>query len=398
MTLRRYLDHIELRSVNNCPSYVAECAGTVDPGPLSRAFDLLCARHPVLLGRIRADQDGHLLSADPHRRLGLVLRQGGKPELLEEIHRPWDSRDQVSRPILVRGAQSSFVALRLDHAIADGSFRMGLFTELWQLYAALAAGEDPAVEPRAVLPRSPVALLAERLAELEFPAPVGRSKPPVFRHRLLEKKLRLEVAETRRLVGSAKALGTSVHALICGAIMVAHRDLWPGASEIPMMCWAPVNLRTRAVPPVGDTETTNLTLIHEAVVKMSRDADPVATGREIKAHLTEGIERGELPTGPPTWVESPLAEGYSTVLISNYGVVPPFSPPHGVRIVDFETLSHPMIGRYPSYPVYTYGGRLTILARYQHEFYSDQLAETLLSRIGGQLRELGASEPVRVGG
>ncbi|MYW91689.1 hypothetical protein G3I59_14025 [Amycolatopsis rubida] len=398
MTLRRYLDHIEVRSVNNCPSYVAECEGVIDPELLSRAFDLLCARNPVLLGRIRADGAGHLLSAEQGRRLELVVRQGGKPELLEEIHRPWDSADQVARPVLVRGARSSFVAIRLDHAIADGSFRMGLFTDLWRLYGALAAGRRPDVEPRAVLPRSPVAVLAERLADLDFPAPAGRSVPPVFRYRLLEKRLRLTVAETQRLVTAAKALGTSVHALICGAVMVAHRDLWTGSSEIPMMCWAPVNLRTRATPPIGDTETTNLTLIHEAVVKMARQADPVVVGREIKAHLADAIENGELPTGPPTWVESALEEHYSTVLISNYGVMPPFSPPPGARIVDFETLSHPMIGRYPSYPVYTYGGELTILARYQREFYREDLAAELLGRISDTLRELGRTAvPARVG-
>lgn len=389
LPLQRYLDHIEIRSVNNCPSYVAECEGIVDPVLLARAIDLLCVQHPVLLGRIRPDQDGHLLSADPSRRLKLVVREGGKQELLEEIHRPWDSRYQVAQPILVRGVRSSFVAIRLDHAIADGSFRMGLFTDLWGLYSKLTAGSEPQVEPGTTLPLSPVAVLEERLPDKDFPPPTEQSKPPVFRHRLLEKRVRLDTAPSQRLVAAAKAQGTSVHALICGAIMVAHRDLWPRPGEIPMMCWAPVNIRTRATPPVGATETTNLTLIHEAVLSIRRHADPITVGREIKTLLNREIESGQLPTGPPTWVPSDLAEHFSTVLISNYGVVSRFTQPPGARIVDFETLSHPMIGRYPSYPVYTYEGQLTILARYQQEFYSDELADALLARIAGQLRDLG---------
>ncbi|WP_236790590.1 hypothetical protein [Amycolatopsis sp. GM8] len=369
--MKRYLDDMEIRSLNNAPSYVVEYRGTLDEQALGRSFDLLCRRHPMVRGLVDTDDTGYLLHVPPVHRPPFEVHNGHEETLLREVRRRWDCRKTLAQLIVVRDEGGGFVAFRLDHAIADGGCRMALFHELWRYYR----DGITSVEPGTALPRSPERLLRQRIHGIDTPDVPGTATPPEPRHDLLELRLWFSREETQQVVRIAKEAGISVHALVSGAIMAAHGDQ-STASEL--MYWSPVNVRHRLTPPVGPTETTNLSLIHEAPTIVDSGANPVTIGRTIKTVLDRAIANHELPLGPPRKAEQ-------AVLVSNYGVLPAFARPSGLEIVDFRTLSPAKVGFYPSYPVYTYDGRLTILSRYPADRYPDDEAAQLQKRITAHL-------------
>ena len=384
--MKRYLDDLEIRSLDNAPSYVVEYSGELDETVLDRSFELVCLRHPVLRGLIEHDGPGYLLHVPPEHQPKLEVHDGGEETLLRIVRGRWDSRKTLAQLVLVRGDRRGFVAFRLDHAIADGGNRMAMFFELWQHYHNLKTAGMSTVEPGDSLPRSPEHLLHERLHGTELIAEPGRGKPPNSAHDLLEGRIHLSTQDTRAVVRTAKQAGISVHALVSGAILAAHRDQGAADGPVAMMYWSPVNVRNRLTPPVGPTETTNLSLIHEALTVVEPDAGPVAIGRTLKTTLDQAIANHELPTGPPsTAFDTTLERHLAIVLVSNYGVMPAFAGAPGLRIVDFRTLSPAKVGTYPSYPVYTYGGRLTILSRYPGDLYSPDDAAQLHKRITANL-------------
>ncbi|GHF55949.1 hypothetical protein FHX82_002335 [Amycolatopsis bartoniae] len=384
--MKRYLDDLEIRSLDNAPSYVVEYRGELDETALDRSFELVCLRHPVLRGLIHHDGTGYLLHVPPEHQPKLEAHDGGEETLLRIVRSPWDSGKTLAQLVLVRGDQGGFVAFRLDHAIADGGNRMAMFSELWQHYRELKTTGMSTVEPGNTLPRSPEHLLHERLHGTELTQEPGQAKPPKPAHDLLEGRIHLSTVDTKMIVRRAKKAGISVHALVSGAILAAHRDHGTADGPVAMMYWSPVNVRHRLTPPVGPTETTNLSLIHEALAVVEPEASPVAIGRTLKASLDEAIANHELPTGPPTTVfDTSLDRHLAIVLVSNYGVMPPFAEAPGLEIVDFRTLSPAKVGIYPSYPVYTYGGRLTILSRYPGDLYSADDASQLHKRITANL-------------
>lgn len=266
MPLRRYLDHIEIRSVNNAPSYVISFNGEIDTVQLAQAYRMLCERHPVLRARIVFDGCGYLLHVPDQPIQDLSVHAGGEPTLLQAIREPWDCQHGVAQLILVREGQHGYLAFRIDHAVADAGIKMALLRELLALYAELSHGASPRVERGESLPTSPYALLQQRIRGRSSAPPTGPARVPRPSFTLLEKRIQLRSDETSRLLGAARGLGTTVHALICGAILVAHRNHCAHPAPAPMTCWCPVNVRARVTPQVEATETTNLALIQETTV------------------------------------------------------------------------------------------------------------------------------------
>ena len=390
----RYLDDIETQLKDTAPSYCLEYRGSLPADLFTRTVDILASAQPILRARITADDHGLLLRVRGGDRPAVVDLDGGERDLRREIALPWDAEQGVARFIHVRHASGGFVALRMDHAVHDGGLKMFLFRELWHILSRLADGRDVALPPGTSLPVPPSEILAKH-----YPAGRSRLAQPqarTYKRQALaahERVVRLAQIDTKRLVAAARVHETSVHALVCGAILVAQRGRGGGPKIERMLCLSPVHLRDRVSPPVALPATTRFVGIHKAEVAVGPTADPVAVGREIKEQLEADIERGDLITDPIQqplpWVESGLGTHIAHTSISNYGVIDEFDCPSGMTTTNFRTLSDMRTGIFPTYAVYTYESRLSIRAVFPTDFYTDDDVNLLISRMTAQLSNIG---------
>lgn len=387
----RELDHIEIRSLNNAPTDVFECAGRPDVDILKEALSLLGHEYPVLRARIKKRRDNYVLYVPARAASDMVIDSGGRSSLLREAHRPWSSQTSTARLIVSHCDSShSFIGFRIDHSVGDGIARNAMLYRFWDLYAHLATGQQPDVVPPSGLPEAPFSLVTERTTGTGETDEFNLMEPPRPSYRLIERRLRLERRTTADLVKAARRFKTSVHAIVAGCILAAHRNQSPLDGPMPMVCWSPVNMRNRVTPHVGETETTNFTIIHEAPVMVSRHEDPVKVGLDIKERLEHDMASHELWTGHPRRVESALDWALATVLVSSYGVMATFPRPPGLKIIDFETLSPYRVGSYPAYGAYTFDHRLSIPARYPQGPYQNAMVNNILGDVARSLHSISA--------
>lgn len=396
--MRRYLDEIESLALSISPSYSIEYEGQMDSSALGAAFEILCLRYPVLRSRIVKDERGYLLDVSPSHHPRLIVRDGDERTLREEISRSWDPACEVSRLTLVRSNNRGHVALRMDHAVADGGSKMAMFHELWRIYTDIVNGLDILRKPGWLLPQPPSKLLEERWSgsrrkssiepteQLETFAPCPAIK----------RVIRFTEEETARLVSTARSSGISVHALISGAITAAQRAQEKSITESARMLFiAPVNMRSRVVPAVGATDTTIFVAQHVGELIVPLRSDPIELGWEIKEQFDASISNRSLTSTIDVLrllssrVETPLEQHLAKVSVSNYGVLSPFAHPGDLKIIDFDT---PLVNlawqMYPTFGAYTYEGKLRIPCLCASSLFSEQDVSDLVDETTGQLRQL----------
>ncbi|GAA5165104.1 MULTISPECIES: phthiocerol/phthiodiolone dimycocerosyl transferase family protein [Amycolatopsis] len=388
--LERRLDVTEVPLLNRVAAQTFAYTGSVDEEALARAFEVLCRRYPVLRGRVVEDRHGHLLTVPEESSPALVVEDGDETTLRAMARRDWDPASAVSELRLVRGPAAGFVVLCVDHAVADNAATEEMLTDLWTFYAELVGGRTPRITPKP-LPRSPAALLAERAG--------FRPAPPIFApldHRAVQLTSQLDEQDTARLVRAARALGTSVHALVCGAVLTSlrRRSATPGPAR--MACLSRVNVRAQVTPPPASaTDTTNLLGLHRAEVEVAPESDMVQVGATVKGQLTSAVaalRSGELfATDPTRPVDGPLEQHVAKVLITNIGARPAFPDLPGLslprRIIVFSDRT---VG-YPWHCVYTYAGRLSLASRYPETFFSKDDLRELVGDVLGNLRAISAA-------
>lgn len=379
--------------IGAAPSFAIEYSGVVDQVALMRAFESLCSRHPVLCGRIRSDDRGHILYVPPDYRPELVVLDDGTSTLGSEANRPWDPILALARLTLIRGNNQGFLALRIDHSIVDATSVIALFDELWRLYTDTVNGSCTSFTSLP-LPYSPFEVLQSR-AGAHFSQSVLDPKTgsdPIRLCKSIERRIKLSGEHTDQLVAAAHKLETSVHALICGAIVTGLRSLGKSTMMTPMVCLSPVNLRNRVTPPVGATETTNFTARVKIEVPVSLDSDPVTVGREVKAQLGRTIAQRNLTRepmqSPPPRVATPLDQRLATVLVSNVGVIPALAHPAGLTISDYLIPGHSKTVLFPTYGVYTYEGRMSMQVVYPSKFFTNEEVDYLVKRTTEQLDDI----------
>lgn len=390
LSLQRYLDNFESNIKGAAPAQAVEYQGHVDEEVLARAFEILCTHHPVLRGRIRADDQGNLLYIPPDNYPELVVFDGDENTLRREARRPWYPSNAVARLILIRGETRGFVAFRMDHAVADGTSFRAMFNELWRLYTDLANGSNISAGSDGTLPCPPSDLFRRspgiQFDRMHMPKPLAQCES-------IERRIHLSEAATTRLIAAARAKKTSVHALACGAILVAIRARGTAVGPTPMVCWSLVNLRNLVTPPVGAMETTNFAARHMAVVNVSKNTNPVEVGREVKVQLTRAITCGELSINPvqspPPHVDTVLEQRLATVSVSNNGVLPRFAQPAGLSIINRLSIAYPMTVMFPTYSLYTFGGQLSMRVVYPADLFTIDEVEKIVKQTTEHLCQMG---------
>lgn len=386
LILQRYLDDREARGQNVAPVMAVECEGDVDERALARAFELLTVRYPVLRARVRKDGTGYLLYATEDHRPSLEVLEGDAHTARQVSERPWDLSNGVAQLMLIRSdGTRQFVAMRMDHAVVNGPSWMSMFTDLWRLYTAIVNGDDISVDPGTSLPRPPTELIEQHweIGKHASPnAPDDRRSITIRSYKVLQSQIHFDWEETTRLISAARTSKISVHALICGALLVSQRDHVGSTREpAPMACFSAVSLHKRISRPIDATESTNFHRVHMAVTTVPAQGDPVEVGREIKTQLDAAIANHDLASTRPSQPETSIEERLASISVSNMGVLPTFAQPAALTITDWVRYLDVTTVCYPSHGIYTFDGRLKILSAYPVDFFTSDEVEQLAARI-----------------
>jgi phenolphthiocerol/phthiocerol/phthiodiolone dimycocerosyl transferase len=397
--LERYLDTFEQQAMRSPTAITARYSGVLARSLLERAYELLCTKHPVLRGRVRSDEHGHLLHVPTRSNPSIAVHgDGGGRSALASTAESWDITRAVAQLDLVPDQDGGVVALFTDHSVADGRSKHALFNELWAFCTDLSDGIDVRVEAGTVLPSPPSELFRRYLGGSATGN--GTLPPEALSRRSFDARRRYmkwDARQTADLLGCARAEGTSINALICGAVAVAQRvEVNSDDAPLPMTCWAPVDYRDRVEPPVLPTAATNFGAPKEVPVLVAADEDPLEVGRRVKA----GLDQALVELAPP---EAQLARLFvqlnkapertlSKMSISNSGVVASLRQPASVSIVDWRVITYHIRQTYPIYTAHTYDGRLAIQFVYPSELFSDdemaRLESGIVARLEGLMRRV----------
>ncbi|EFV12519.2 phthiocerol/phthiodiolone dimycocerosyl transferase family protein [Segniliparus rugosus] len=364
--------------------YTVEVEGPIDLDMLREALGCLRREHPVLAGRL---VPGSARRADGLPELDLLVPGGSEAAVRQDRAGSVlaDQAKELAFLDVVRNGDRSSVSFAVHHAIADG--RLGSFwhARLWSHYTDLAEGRVPAAAPRPV-PQAPEALLAERGFDAA-PRPdrsrraVPSDLPEQTAFVFARERVRLSTRTTELLKARARALGTTVHALVAGACVVAERRSMPLPDDVAadLFVDTPVDVRPRLRPPAQPWDVTNALGNSPGLVAARPDDDPAAVGAQLLGQLRDDVASGAVYRGILRFTELLCGDQpeIPRITTTNIGEVEPIRAPSGVRVHDFRGWTEfdgsaiaaylaanqkdgPR-GRFSSlYLVYTYGGRLSV--------------------------------------
>lgn len=384
--MERGLDQIEQQLLNKPTAVLVRYRGVLDEAALRWAYEVLSRRHPLLRGAVSRGEAGWVFRAAPSDQARVVVREGDDTSYLRELAKSWDYTASLAQLTVCRGAGNGVVAMTTDHAMADGPAKFGLMTQLWDLYAAKVRGATP-VTSGGLLPASPARLLADYLGRPE-PALPDAGKPPES-HVLGQKHVSLSEEDTARLVQTARDMGTSVHSLLAGVVMLVQRAHLGAEEAVSMACRSTVDLRPRMRPPLAPTDVTSFAGLQVAQVYVRHSDDPVTIGKEIKEQLETGITRNEpahdLASRVPGEPEAFGGAGLHIATVTNLGVSAGFGEVPGLDLEDFQMFSYTGSFSHPTYVAHTYRGRLNFQVAYRPDTFDaaeiDDIAGALLERL-----------------
>lgn len=408
---QRYLDRFEVAMFRVSPSLIVEYRGQINQSAMAQAFELLYICHPVLRARVRTDEDGHMLYVSTRHHPEVLTCDGDESALLREVERPWNPALCLVQLIVAIGDNRGYVALRVDHSIVDGSSLVAVYSDLWRLYTDIVNGVSVCIQPNDRLPVPPGELLIQRWGPCQDVTQCGvlanESNRPTSGE-VVTRWAYLSEDHTARLIAAARTHGTSVHALICGSILVALRAELASEEPIPMECTSIVDLRNRVEPPVGATETTNFLGFHTAEVPVPADGNAINVGREVKRQLDEAVSRRELTlnrravnpglsiTKASLKEADQLQKRRLSVSVSNARVFPQLSTPDGLVLTNAFTHTPPdaVPGFSLACVVFTFERGLRIRFLCPGDLLTVEQVDELLDRATDEMRRIGDMQDV----
>ncbi|MFC9324087.1 protein kinase [Kitasatospora sp. NPDC057015] len=410
-----YVSASRSRAVLTCQVH-----GDVDEKLLGAAVDAKVAQHPSLRSRVGLVEGAPALLPLPGEPPALIVRPLGPGAFAEEMNTPLSADGPLFRAVLLRGSGEHTFVLSVDHTVTDGHSALALHDALWRTYAELADGAgvpDARQEnwPEAatdLLPHCSEQRIAEHLARrldeskrgpiafLPYEAAIaGPSTGPGGEgpggdglggdglggdgtgQRVQVQRVLLESDATARLVRYSRAVGLSVHGLVSGALLAALRRRLGGIpGPLALGCLSPVDLRGRVTPPIGREVMIPAVTGFLDILQVPADADPLALGREVVAHLRTAIERGDFVPEThilPEVIGNPALLATS-LIVTNLGSVPGPPAPTGLRLTGMRLIPvreqyYPQAGRGPLMACVTsFDGRLAIELPYSTECFGHE--------------------------
>lgn len=387
-------------------------AGPLNLDALNTAWNRLVHDNPVLTGRIGFGAGGLELTFEPTPPPPSVTADRVDPA--QHTTTPIAIGETVSfLDVTATRDGEHWVSLVTHHAIADGILVYHWFGILWQNYTHILAGATiPVVGPVSV-PAATETLLAERgvtkgsrsgaerldgVVVYPFREPVGRGPDadPFAQHRLVTV---LSAADTAALRASAKALNETLHGLICGAVLLAERELLEPDGALPMGLISHVNIRRWLNPPADDADGTNVLGYSCAQVAVDPADDPRDIGEQILRQLHTDLKDGvvqqtclHIPDIIARWATSGNLEPIS---VSNMGEFAPLPLPADLHAREFQIRGNAnyavLAGGGPPdnlplstgrhHMVFSYNGRLNIQTIYPAAVLTTDRAGAFADRI-----------------
>lgn len=391
MRLRRRLDGIESALIGHPAILAVKYKGSVDGADLKKSYALLCRKHPILMARIVKQHSGHLFEVPEHFLSKVVTYSGNLQTLIDESNTKWSPTESLATLIHVQGTGDGYVALRADHSIVDASSLSALLNELLSLYSLIVAGEDSGTNQQlGPMPSAPSELLKSRWKRAGLTLPPAHPSETTGRNELkevIENRLTFSQQETAHVVGQAHICGTTVNALVSGAIVIALKELFPSSSQQEIGCRTVIDLRRHVDPRVGPTETTNFIGWHTDRVLIGPGDGPIDVGKRIREGILDGILRGAITLSGsaampnlPSWDrEMRLA----MTSITNAGVMECQTRGDGLEVVDTFALRPRKIAVdcFSKFAIHTVLGSLKIIAFFPQDYFTQSDVDRVIGSI-----------------
>ncbi|WP_167837735.1 phthiocerol/phthiodiolone dimycocerosyl transferase family protein [Nocardia altamirensis] len=381
--------------------YTTRVRGELDPRALAEAFDLIRQQYPVLRSQV-VPADGQPVFAATDLPPVISWRDQESDESLPDL------AGRVAAIQVVRvDARTALVTLLTHHSAADGHHSLQLLADLWESYTAVVEGKS--VRPqRHDYPQSVEQLLDERGITLDdapaasvaptLPTTAGSTpqSPSATASPDHMARVRLTAEQTRALVAIGHQAKTTINGLMSAAIMQATADS-AGIGLEEVLYVYPVDLRRRLTPAVQYTAGTNVLGTAMFVADSDTPTDTVALARAITDRLAGDLASGEVHRSvlrlPHENFDPAILESPSSVVATNWGIIPPMPTPDTLTIDDFSPSVHQTsqlpgpLGNSASPPM---GG---IITTFQGQLTLDVTMaagdpENLVDRVGAILAEI----------
>jgi hypothetical protein len=330
--------------------------GPLDVPALRAALADLSTIHPVLTARILPGAGGHILRRSPSATApALELAPPDTPPDpgAQAAAAPFALGTPLLRALLHTGPDASHrFTMVINHAIADGTSFLALYSTLWQRYNAHTTGPPPEIPPAAPCLPPPVeesiadrftpqdlAAFLERRARRLQASPCARMpslaagpagpgpEPGVHLHRV-----DLSAGQVTRLTAVARDADTTLHMALCGVTLTAIRTQIPGPpTPLTLTCMSTVDIRPRLQPRIPRDRLVMAVAVPDMSVDVTPDTDPLRTGallwKQLKADAADGTIDRTVAAMPHLLAEA-TTEKPMTVFISNVINRSPLHLPH----------------------------------------------------------------------
>jgi NRPS condensation-like uncharacterized protein len=433
-SLLRHLDPAEafffMADRVSCMNFVvfAERAGHLDTGRIRRGLGVIQAENPLLRARILwTAEDGLCFAAAPEQAIELACHEVAGddwPAWIEgELASPFaEGASPLLRCLYLRLSSPArcVLALCFHHSIGDG--RCG--TEiLRRLLDCIAGGESPAptiggellpplheafpqrfrwAEQEQAAEQVMDRLMADykqhgRLTPLSWLASEAPARQPRF--------MRLSFAPevTRRLLARCREQGTTLHAALCAAQLLAEFPLLASAEQATLFLSCPVDMRPHLEPVPPQVPVSLYASIISAAFVVGPKTELWDLARAIRAQTMRQLARGEahlffamyglgdLPILPERMARfaKTLQSSWKNTMVSNVGPVATIASDPAVEAVSFALCPMPYQALFNA--VSTYRDRLILNLAYDAGKLDAESARALAAGMEELL--LGAANP-----
>ncbi len=394
MGLMRKLDVIEEHLAGHSITLAVKYTGSINIKALKESYEQLCRKNPILLARIRHEEESgsHSFVVPNSPVPNMATYSGGRDTLMEEVNSEWLPHEVLARLVHVEGNREGFIALRVDHSIADASALSAFLRECLDTYAKRANGEDAEMlgESRSVLPIAPSELLRSRWRTANIRYPSSPSSGVVGKPELMdviENRLRLTEKETTRLIEQTRNRGTTVNSAVSGAILLALKNMSQNDEEEEISCRTVIDLRRHVNPQVGSTETTNFVGWHTSTILLGSKDSVFDVGERVRISLLDAVRSGsiflsEVAAVPKLSSRAP-EKRLAMTSITNAGVLYREDSVGGIEVEDMFGARPQRIAKafFSRYAVHTLVGCLRVIGTFPRNQFNETETKQVIESI-----------------